>query len=118
MTTFKALSVVSPAGDLICSGKKTLEIRKWKPDILPLLNLIIVQNNVFLTKDNPVDQNGKAIAMVDIYSIKDWKLEDLNSACGNYFENGWLAWEISNVRLLNYSIIIPAKLKIYNIEIP
>lgn len=118
MKTFKALSVVSPAGDLICSGKKSLEIRKWKPVILPLLNLIIVQNNVYLTKEYPVDHNGRAIAMVDIYVIKDWKIEDFNSACGNYFENGLLAWEITNVRLINYCICVPAKLRIYDVEIP
>ncbi|WP_202960832.1 ASCH domain-containing protein [Dickeya sp. NCPPB 3274] len=31
----KALSVVSPAGQLIASGRKTIEVRKWLPDITP-----------------------------------------------------------------------------------
>ncbi len=42
--TYTALSVVAPAGDHIRVGAKRLEIRRWRPDTLPLRDLLIVQN--------------------------------------------------------------------------
>ncbi|WPD76064.1 ASCH domain-containing protein [Dickeya fangzhongdai] len=42
----KALSVVSSAGQLIASGRKTVEIRKWLPDISPDEDLLIVETPI------------------------------------------------------------------------
>ncbi len=44
MKTYHALSVVTPAGSRIRSGRKTVEVRKWRPDDLPLCDMLIVQN--------------------------------------------------------------------------
>ncbi len=43
------LSVIAPAGDNIRAGKKSLEIRKWIPQDLPLTDLLIVQNDIKLS---------------------------------------------------------------------
>jgi len=119
MQKFSALSIVSPGGKRILEGKKTLEIRKWKPDVLPLNDLVIVQNENRLSSSGvSEDPNGLAIAVVDIMKVRDWKEDDLEASCGNYWEDGWLAWEIGNVRPLPFSYPVPAKLRIYNIELP
>ena len=40
----KALSVIEIAGEAISSGRMVLEIRRWQPESLPLIDLLIVQN--------------------------------------------------------------------------
>lgn len=55
MKSHPALSVIAPAGDLIRSGKKTLEIRQWIPESIPLRDLVIVQNKIRLSRDGVSD---------------------------------------------------------------
>ncbi len=111
----KALSVVQKAGKLISSGEKTLEIRKWKLDELPLVNLAIVQNKRRLTKEDPIDPNGSVVAVVDVTHIRKWTPEDAEETCSEW-EEGWLAWELKNVRKVTSPLAAPAKRKIYEIE--
>ena len=54
-----ALSIVSPHGTNIASGKKTLEVRSWCHPSLPVRDLLIVENSVFLSLDMSVDPDGK-----------------------------------------------------------
>ncbi len=111
----KALSVVEQAGKLISSGEKTLEIRKWKPNELPLKDLAIVQNKKRLTKADPVDPEGRVVAIVDVNHIRPWTFKEAEAACSEW-EKGWLAWELKNIRKVIIPIKAPAKRKIYNIE--
>ena len=111
----KALSVIERPGRLITCGEKLLEIRRWSPDKLPLLNLAIVQNNRRLTIDNPVDINGCVVAIVDIYKVTEWTAEHAEAACSSW-EEGWLAWQISNVRRVITPLPAPAERKIYSIH--
>lgn len=118
MKRYSALSIVAPGGDQIRAGKKTLEIRKWRPDALPLKNLLIVQNSVRLSRSGiAVDSNGTAVALVDIESVSDWREDDLKASCGSHWEPGWLAWKITNVRPIDCESPVPAKLRIYEVEI-
>lgn len=66
-----ALSIVAPSRQKIASGMKTLEIRSWCPDQLPIKNLLIVENDNFLMKDGG-EELGKAIAWVDVESVHPW----------------------------------------------
>ncbi|ELO0596939.1 ASCH domain-containing protein [Salmonella enterica] len=59
----KALSVVAPAGSLISQGIKTLEIRRWIPDLTTGEDLLIVENNQFLMREGDEDI-GVAVAIV------------------------------------------------------
>ncbi|MDA3872730.1 MAG: hypothetical protein PF795_02080 [Kiritimatiellae bacterium] len=60
----KALSVIEMPGRAIASGKKTLEVRRWRPESLPLIDLVIVQNKRRLTVEDPIDQEGRVVAVV------------------------------------------------------
>lgn len=48
---YTALSVVAPSAERIVQGQKTLEIRSWQPQTIPLKNLVIVENQYFLRNE-------------------------------------------------------------------
>lgn len=117
--THPALSVVAPAGDWIRDGKKTLEIRRWQPETMPLRNLVIVQNSIRLSSEGMTeDPDGTAVALVDVESVEAWREEDVEPACASYWEPGWLAWRLVNVRPLTPPLLCPARLRIYSVELP
>nr|WP_211325487.1 ASCH domain-containing protein [Roseimicrobium gellanilyticum] len=118
-TTHPALSIVAPAGDWIRTGKKPLEIRRWQPEELPLRDLVIVQNSIQLGGDGPAeDPNGMAVAIVDVESVAAWREDEIEPACATYWEPGWLAWPLVNVRPITPPIPCPARLRIYSVELP
>lgn len=118
ITKYKALSVVHPAGTRIASGLKTVEVRKWRPDTLPLRDLLIVENAHRLnSKSRPEDPNGRALALVDVVDITEWTEDLLKPSCAPYWEAGWLAWHLSNVRPIQIDEPVPAKLRIYEVEL-
>ncbi|APC11953.1 MULTISPECIES: ASCH domain-containing protein [Providencia] len=61
----KAISIVFPAGKNIALGIKTLEIRKWAPNIDCNEDLLIVENHHYLLKDGD-EEMGKAVAIVKV----------------------------------------------------
>ncbi|RYD23117.1 MAG: ASCH domain-containing protein [Verrucomicrobiaceae bacterium] len=119
MKRYSALSIVAPGGDLICEGKKILEIRRWSPTELPLKGLLIVQNSIRLSRSGQTgDPGGRAVALVDIEDVSEWREEDLEAACGSAWEPGWLAWRLVNVRPVDCGHPVEAKLGIYEVEVP
>lgn len=118
-TTHRALSVVAPAGDWIRDGRKTLEIRRWQPEELPLRGLVIVQNKIRLGSDGIMeDLEGMAVALVDVESVEAWCEDESEPACASYWEPGWLAWRLVNVRPITPPLPCPARLRIYTVELP
>jgi len=116
---YQALSVVNPAGTRISEGRKSIEVRKWSPDILPLKNLVIVQNEQRLSSNGLMeDPDGLALVLVDVVSCTEWTEHLLEKSCGSYWEPGWLAWHLENIRPLNIYSPVPAKLRIYEVELP
>lgn len=116
--TYRAISIIAPGGDQIRRGEKTFEIRKWQPEAIPVKDLFIVQNSVRLSKSGIAeDPDGRAVALIDIDSVSEWREEELAAACGSRWEPGWFAWKITNVRPFEYDAAVPAKLRIYEVEI-
>ncbi len=116
---FRALSVTKPYGQFVSIGKKTIEVRKWHPDdVLPITNLVIVENAIKLSSSiQPYDPDGYIVAMVDVTNIRSWEKKDLDSSCSTFFEDGWLAWELENIRKIVYPLKVPARLRIYDIDL-
>lgn len=50
---------------------KTLEVRSWRPEKLPLKDLVIVENTHFLNNDGD-EEMGKVVALIDIESVHPW----------------------------------------------
>lgn len=113
--SMKALSVVAPSGQLIASGKKTIEVRRWLPDLSPEEDLLIVENLNYLTKDGD-EESGMAVAVVNISSVRPFTPDDIPAACASSFEEGWFGWEIINVRQVDPAINARAARKIYTVE--
>ncbi len=80
MKKLKALSIVAPACERIISGQKKLEIRSWRPEHLPLCDLVIVQNTQFLHKDGD-EQIGTAMAIIDIVAVHTWRKDEIEIMC-------------------------------------
>lgn len=116
---YRALSVVAPAGSWIREGRKTLEVRRWIPGILPLRDLVIVENTTRLSASGVShDPEGMAIALVDVAYVGEWTEDQLEDACGSFWEAGWFAWHLTNLRLIDPPVPAPAERRIYEIELP
>lgn len=59
----KALSVVALAGQLIAAVKKTIEVRRWIPDLSPEEDLLIIENLNYLMKDGD-EESGISVIVV------------------------------------------------------
>lgn len=113
----KALSIVAPSGSKIASGEKTLEVRRWKPGLQPHEDLLIVENERYLREDGEEDPDGRAVAVVKVKSVRPFLRTDIEAACANYFEEGWLAWELSDVRSVPDPRVVMAARGIYEVSI-
>lgn len=112
----KALSIVHPGGSRIACGEKTLEVRRWHPELEPFEDLLIVENGRFLHLDGEEDAEGMAVAIVRVKAVRPFVLADMPAACGNYFEEGWLAWELQDVRPLTPPVRMRAARGIYEAD--
>lgn len=113
---FYALSIVEPSGLRIAEGVKTLEIRSWQPEHLPLKNLVIVENQNFLHYEGD-EEDGYAVAIVDVESVHVWQEHEVKDACASQWAEGYFAWVLTNVRTINPCILTTAKRKLYTIEL-
>jgi len=113
----KALSVVAPSGTLIARGEKTLEVRRWHPDIAPDEDLLIVENRRYLCQDGEEDPDGHAVALVRVKTIRPFEEADIPAACASYYEDGWLAWELTDIRSVLCDQKVVAARGIYQIEL-
>ena len=111
-----ALSIVAPNGTRIARGAKTLEVRSWQPAELPLRDLLIVENALFLSEDLPEDPEGRAVALVDVVAVHPWRPDEVQAACSSGWQPGYWAWVLENVRVLEPQATVPAKRKLYEID--
>ena len=112
-----ALSIVAPNGANIAAGRKTLEIRSWRPPQLPLRDLLIIENRIFLTKEDQTDPDGVAIAVVDVEGVHAWQSTELAAACATEWTPQMWAWHLTHVRPLNGALRLPARRKLYEVDI-
>ncbi len=114
----KALSIVSPGGSRIAAGLKTIEVRRWRPDLDPSEDLLIVENSRFLRGPSEEDPDGRAVAIVKVAQVRPFLTEDVAAAMASSFEEGWLAWELVDVRPVRLDSPVRAAPGIYEVEIP
>ena len=116
-STIKALSLVKPSGSRIASGEKTLEVRRWHPELEPWEDLLIVQNGRFLHNEGEEDTDGLGVAIVRVKAVRPFVPADMQAACASRFAEGWLAWELSHVRPITPPVRVRAARGIYTVEI-
>lgn len=116
-TRFKALSIVTPNGGRIACGQKTLEVRRWQPHLDPSEDLLIVENGRFLHEDGDED-DGHAVAIVRVRAVRPFVEADIPAACASSYADGWLAWELTDVRPINPPLPARAARGIYAVDLP
>lgn len=75
-------------------------MRRWHPELAPTEDLLIVENKRFLHIDGDEDPEGMAVAIVRVKAIRPFEPQDVPAACARYYEDGWLAWELIDIRPL------------------
>lgn len=113
--TMKALSIVRPNGSRIACGQKTLEVRRWHPHLDPSEDLLIVENGRFLHIDGDEDE-GVAVAIVRVKTVRTFDVADVQAACASKFSEGWLAWELSDIRPITHPFAVQAARGIYEVD--
>ncbi|MBQ0328163.1 MULTISPECIES: ASCH domain-containing protein [Providencia] len=118
---YQALSILKPAVDLILDGKKNIEIRSWLPPEIPMKNVVIVQNQKYLSSDEDID-DGIALAIVDFTEFKIWTKDDYNNSdplvsLGRAWKEGYFTWKIENIRRLTKPIRCKAMKGIYQLDL-
>lgn len=111
-----ALSIVAPNGRHIASGRKTLEIRSWRPPRWPLRDLLIVENRIVLTGEDQRDPDGVAVALVDVDDVHAWQPSEREAACWSDWQPGLWAWQVSRVRPIRGIFQASAQRKLYDVQ--
>ncbi|MEO5829062.1 MAG: ASCH domain-containing protein [Rhodanobacter sp.] len=109
-----ALSIVAPNGSRIAAGHKSLEIRSWRPPQLPLRNLLVVENRIFLRGEDEIDLDGLAVAVVDVDDVHAWQPSERDAACWTHWEPGLWAWQLSRVRPITGAFPVTARRRLYD----
>lgn len=112
-----SLSIVAPNGRNIAIGRKTLEIRSWRPPQWPLRDLLLIENRIFLTGEDQVDPDGVAVAVVDIEEVSPWRPGQLAAACATEWQANLWAWHVTYVRPLHGTLRLAARRKLYRVDI-
>jgi hypothetical protein len=113
---YTALSIVHPSGSKIASGEKTIEVRSWMPPADFTGDLLIVENNKFLTAEGETDPNGRAVALVRVANVRPYLESDIPAACASRWEPGYFSWELTDVRPINSNEILLAARGFYEVE--
>lgn len=113
----KALSIVYPGGQMIASGKKTIEVRSWRPPTDLTGDLLIVENHKFLKSEGELDPDGRPVAIVKIKNVRDYVESDIPAACASRWDPGYYSWELVDVRPVTSDEKVLAARGIYDLEI-
>ena len=93
----KAVSVLHPGGTRIATGEKTIEVRPWRPDLAPNEDVVIVETHRRLEAEDDTDLNGRIVAVAKVKEVRPFTVGDMGRACALFFEDGQLAWELTEV---------------------
>lgn len=105
----KALSLMQPYANLVASGKKTLETRKWKTPYRG--DLLICSSKTVATPPA-----GYALCLVEIYDIEPMRPEHEQAACIKLYEGAYV-WKLRNLRPLKKIFPVKGQLGLFNVEV-
>lgn len=110
MKKYKAISLKQPWANLITTGKKTIETRKWTTKYRGDL--------VICSSQTPkIEPFGKALCIVELYDIKPMTKEHEKAACIKVYKGAY-AWFLRNLRPISPPFSVKGQLGIFEIEIP
>jgi len=105
----KAISLKQPWANLVASGEKTVETRKWKTDYRGDL--------VICSSQKPkIYPAGYALCIVELYHIEPMKKEHERKACIKVYQGAY-AWFLRNIRPIKPIIPVKGQLGIFQISL-
>ena len=105
----KAISLRQPWANLVATGKKTIETRKWSTNYRGDL--------VICSSQNPkIKPYGKALCIVELYDVKPMTKKDEKMACISVYPKA-KAWFLRNLRPINPPIPVKGSLGIFNLRL-
>jgi len=106
----KAISLKQPWANLVASGAKTIETRKWSTNYRGDL--------VICSSQNPkIEPYGKALCIVELYDIKPMTKEHEKKACIKAYSKA-NAWFLRNLRKIDTPIPVKGSLGIFDLKLP
>lgn len=109
---FSVPSIVAPNARCIAEAMKTLELRSWQPEQLPVKDLLIIENKNFLNHPEAEEQEG-ALALIDVDSVHILQPHEVGAECASDCAKGYFAWQLSNILPIKNHVEASAKRKIY-----
>lgn len=105
----KALSLQQPWANMIASGKKTIETRKWKTKYRgPLL--------IVSSKKPAIEPAGQALAMVTLVDIVPMDQSHVQKACIEVYPKAY-AWILEDIKKLAWPFPVDGRLGIYEVPV-
>ena len=105
----KALSLKQPWANMIVSGEKTIETRKWRTfyrgDIL-----------ICSSKIPKIEPAGFALAIVNLYNCRPMCQRDVERACCDVYPRAW-AWLLRDIRPIE-PFPVKGSLGIFDLKVP
>lgn len=110
MSVLKAISLKQPWANLVASGKKTIETRKWTTKYRGDL--------VICSSQSPrIEPYGCALCVVELYKIEPMGKEHEKEACCEVYPGAY-SWFLRNLRVLKSPFRTKGQLGIYELYLP
>lgn len=106
----KAISLKQPWANMVASGEKTVETRKWSTKYRGDLLICSSQNP-------KIEPYGKALCIVELYKIVPMKKEHEKNACIKVYDGAY-SWFLRNRRVLKKTFEVKGQLGIYDVRLP
>ena len=104
----KAISLKQPWANLVASGKKSIETRKWKT---PYRGDVVICSS----KKPNIEPAGYALCVVELYDIEPMKKEHEANACIKVYPGAY-GWFLRNIRPLVPPVPVEGKLGVFNLS--
>jgi hypothetical protein len=109
MRTYRAISLKQPWANLVASGKKSIETRKW--DTRYRGDIVICSSQKPATPPF-----GCALAIAELYDTRPMLKKDEPNACCKRYPKAH-SWLLRNIRKIEPPIPVKGKLGIYTIRL-
>ena len=107
--TYKAISLKQPWANLVASGKKTIETRKW---ITNYRGEIVICSS----QKPQIAPAGYALCTAELYHIEPMKRQHEEKACIKVYP-GAFSWFLKNIKPFKNPIPVKGKLGIFTLKL-
>ena len=106
---YKAISLKQPWANLVATGKKTTETRKWSTKYRGDL--------VICSSQTPkIEPYGKALCIVELYNVRPMEKKDEKMTCIKLYPKAQ-SWFLRNLRRIDPPIPVKGSLSIFDLKI-